>query len=113
MASDGDRMTAATSNGYIIDVTDFIGAHPGGRAKILKAVNSGDKSFPGSHFGATSKVFARACAKFDAQASPRAPVAVVFPNSRANGGLDRSGNVVKAGAKRAPVGTIMIVGKVG
>ena len=29
-------------------------------------------------------------------------------------GLDRSGNVVKAGAtKRAPVGTIMIVGKVG
>jgi hypothetical protein len=90
------------ADGFVIDITEFVSQHPGGLAKILSATQNTSFSFK-SHFGSTYQAFTEACQCFDGE-----PLPFSFENSRANGGLDNSGNVT--GRARGFVGTVTIIG---
>ncbi len=72
------------ADGYVVDITEFITAHPGGRAKILSIVNRDDFSFD-SHFAATSADFKKACEEFEARCcSCSKPTVVAMVPSKDN-----------------------------
>ncbi len=105
-STEGDCWIIA--DGFVLDISLWIQVHPGGIEKILslKEPNAPHFSFR-THFKNTREVFERACADFEKEGKP---VEVFFDKSRANGGLDRSGDPNPAFDK-AFIGSVFIIGK--
>eukprot|EP00406_Dinophysis_acuminata_P067604 CAMPEP_0179279504 /NCGR_PEP_ID=MMETSP0797-20121207/36148_1 /TAXON_ID=47934 /ORGANISM="Dinophysis acuminata, Strain DAEP01" /LENGTH=192 /DNA_ID=CAMNT_0020988135 /DNA_START=36 /DNA_END=612 /DNA_ORIENTATION=+ len=62
-------------DGYVLDLTGFVGSHPGGVGKILGITREGDFSFArgaNAHFGATASAFREAAGLSTAAGSQEA-----------------------------------------
>ena len=105
-------MWVVVDRSWVVNVTAFLPHHPGG-LKIMGATIDANFSFKhgeNAHFAATAAAFDDACAAFDAQPTPRAPLDFDFWRSRDNGGLNHDGRPVGP-RPSAPVGTATILGR--
>merc|ERR1712113_550005 len=59
------EMFVLVVNGYKVDVEDFLGTHPGGRAKMNEPEGTDVSSCFNSHFGHTVRHFRECCKAFD------------------------------------------------
>jgi hypothetical protein len=97
---------------WVVNVTAFLPHHPGG-LKIMSATIDANFSFKhgeNAHFATTATAFDDACAAFDAQPRPQAPLDFDFWRSRDNGGLNHDGQPVGP-RPSTPVGKATIMGR--
>ena len=101
-----DSLWVVADYGVVVDLTQWIGKHPGGPANILRLLDSQQRFSFKTHFAQTRMEFENAAQRF--LSGDEETMTLTFSKSRANNGLDRDGNPT---AVAAAIGDIVLVGR--